>query len=118
MPSFVENLRETNQRLHFWLDSMVARHGHGPLATPEHMAALLSELLRTGAGLRAEPNPVRGNDPELDGELEKYRCNVERLRELLPSIHHQLLGERARLQSQRARVRSAAEWARASRQTL
>jgi hypothetical protein len=29
-----------------------------------------------------------------------------------------LLGERARLEAQRTRVRSAAEWARASRQTL
>jgi hypothetical protein len=92
------------------------------------MAALLSELLRAGAALRAEPIPAKGkgngndngnsNDPELDSELELYRRNVERLRDLLPSIHRQLLAERARLEAQRARVRSAAEWARASRQTL
>jgi hypothetical protein len=118
MPSLVQNFRETNARLNFWLDSMVAKHGRPALATPEQMAALLSELLRAGAGLRAEPMPEKGNDPELDLELEKYRCNVERLREFLPSIHRQLLAERARLEAQRARVRSAAEWARASRQTL
>jgi len=113
-----QNLRDTNHRLRFWLESMVASHGQLAPATPEHMAALLSELLRVGAGLRAEPIPAKGQDPELDGELEKYRRNVERLRELLPSIHSQLLGERARLEAQRTRVRSAAEWARASRQTL
>jgi hypothetical protein len=118
MPSLVENLRETNHRLSFCLDSMVAKHGQPALATPEHMAGLLSELLRTGAGLRAEPTPAKGDDPDLHRELEKYRCNVERLREFLPAIHGQLLVERARLEAQRARVRSAAEWARASRQTL
>jgi hypothetical protein len=118
MPSLAQNLRVTNGRLRFWLDSMADRHEQPALVTPEHMAALLSELLRTGAGLRAEPIPAKGNDPELDRELEKYRCNVERLRELLPSIHRQLLVERTRLEAQRARIRSAAEWAHASRQTL
>jgi len=66
-----------------------------------------------GARLRAEPLPTKGTDSELDQELEQYRRNVERVRELLPSIHGQLLAERARLGAQRARVRSAAEWARA-----
>lgn len=128
MPSRSQNLRETNRRLLFWLDNIVARHEQTEVATPEQMAALLSELLRAGAALRAEPIPAKGkgngndngnsNDPELDSELELYRRNVERLRDLLPSIHRQLLAERARLEAQRARVRSAAEWARASRQTL
>ena len=118
MPSRSQTLRETNHRLLFWLDNIIARHEQTEVATPEQMAALLSELLRAGAGLRAEPIPAKGNDPELDGELELYRRNVERLRDLLPSIHNQLLAERARLEAQRARVRSAAEWARASRQTL
>jgi hypothetical protein len=118
MSSLLQNLRGTNRRLSFWLDSMMARHGQPAGATPEPMAALLSELLRAGIDLRAQPIPVKGNDPEMDAELEKYRCNVERLRELLPSIHNQLLLERARLEAQRACVRSAAEWARASRQTL
>jgi hypothetical protein len=114
----MQNLQETNHRLRFWLDGMVDKHGQPGLATPEHMTSLLSELLRAGAGLRADPIPVKGNDPELDEELERYRRNVELLRDLLPSIHNQLLVERARLEAQRTRVQSAAEWARASRQTL
>jgi hypothetical protein len=113
-----QKLRDTNRRLHFLLDDLVASNGQPAVATPEHMAALLSELLGAGAELRAQPIPAKGDDPELDEELAQYRCNVERLRQLLPSIHSQLLVERARLEAQRAQVRSAAEWARASRQTL
>jgi hypothetical protein len=110
------NLHETNLRLSFLLDSVLATQP--AIASPEQMGALLSELLHAGAELRAEPLPTHENDPELDAEVEQYRCHVEKLRELLPSIHGQLLEERARLEAQRKRVRSAAEWARASRQTL
>lgn len=112
-----QELYETNQHMRFWLDS-ISQQGHPAVAASEHMAALLSELSRVGGRLRAEPLPAKGSDPELDAELDEYRCHVERLRELLPSIHRQLLAERARLEAQRTRVRSAAEWARASRQTL
>lgn len=122
MPSLTlsrsHSFRETNRRLFVLLDNMVPNGGQPLIATPEHMAALLSELLSAGKVLRAEPLPARGSDPEFDGEIDQYRRHVERLRELLPSIHGQLLAERARLEAQRTRVRSAAEWARASRQTL
>ena len=37
---------------------------------------------------------------------------MERLRALLPSLQAALLKERARLEQQRERVQSAAEWAR------
>jgi hypothetical protein len=113
-----QDLRETNQRLRHWLAGMIAESGQRRAATPEDICVLLSELSRAGAKLRAEPLPAKGADRELDEELEQYRCNVELLRKLLPSIHGQLLAERARLEAQRARVQSAAEWARASRQTL
>ena len=118
MSPLLQSLRETNQRLTLWLDSMLSRDGQPIVATPEQMGALLSELLRTGAGLRAMPVSSKGTDPELDRELERYRTQVERLRDLLPAIHSQLLAERARIEAQRARVSSAAQWARASRQTL
>jgi hypothetical protein len=118
MPSRVQTLRETNRRLPEWLDVVVARQEQAAVATPEQMSGLLSELLKAGEELRAEPIPKKGIDPELDDELEKYRLNVERLQRMLPAIHSQLLVERARLESQRARVQAAAEWARASRRTL
>jgi hypothetical protein len=118
MPTLAQKLRETNRRLRFCLDSIFAQPDPPAVATPEQMATLLSELLRTGASLRADPLPMAGDDPELNLELDQYRSNVERLRKLLPSIHSQLLAERARLEGQRARVQSAVQWARASRQAF
>lgn len=111
-------MHETNRRLHALLGSMISNPGESFIATPEHMAALLSELLSAGKELRAEPLPAKGCDPEFDVELDRYHRLVEQLRDLLPSIHRQLLEERTRLEAQRARAQSAAEWARASRQTL
>jgi hypothetical protein len=118
MPSRSQSLRETNQRLNFWLESLVAPNGEPVVVSPAQMAALLSELLQAGGTLRLEPLPAPGIDPEFDRELAAYRRHVERLRDLLPSLHRQLLAERSRLEAQRSRVQSAAQWARASRQTL
>jgi hypothetical protein len=118
MPSRVQTLRDANRRIPDWLDCVVARHEQATVVTPDQMAGLLADLLKAGEGLRAEPTPEQGVDPELDNELEKYRWNVERLQRMLPAIHSQLLVERARLESQRARLQAAAEWARASRSTL
>jgi hypothetical protein len=118
MLSLLENLRESNRRLSLVLDGIAVPNTQPRVASPEQMAALLSELLRVGASLRSEPPVTRGNDPELDAELGRYRGHVERLRDLLPSLHSQLLQERARLESQRARIGSAVRWVHASRQTL
>src|SRR5580704_18944737 len=82
MPSRVQTLRETNRRLPEWLDVVVARQEQAAVATPEQMSGLLSELLKAGEELRAEPIPKKGIDPELDDELEKYRLNVERLQRM------------------------------------
>ena len=116
-PSLLQILRNSNRRLSFYLDSIAAKHGR-EVVTPEQMGILLSELLAAGAGLRAQPLPVQGNDRELDIELAEYRRQVERLRDLLPSIHRALLTERSRIEAQRSRLQAATEWARASRQTL
>lgn len=104
MSSLSHSLRNTNRRLGSWLDSMIPGPGQSIIITPEHMAGLLSELLRAGAVLRARPLPAKGDDPELDRELERYRNHVERLRELLPSLHRNLLMERARLEARRSAV--------------
>jgi hypothetical protein len=118
MPSLLQDLRDVNRRLRVHLESIAIRQQNARAVTSQQMSALLSELLSVGAGFRAQPLPVPGNDLELDGELREYRRQVERLRDLLPSIHRELLAERARIELQRARMQSAAEWARASRQTL
>ncbi|HXY78126.1 MAG TPA: hypothetical protein VEH47_04890 [Candidatus Acidoferrales bacterium] len=115
----VENLRETNSRLGFWLENLLPDQtlssARPRTATPQQMTGILSELMRAGEWLRQLPPD---KDPDLERELSDYRRKVERLRDLLPLIHNALLQERARLEQQRARVESAAEWARRSRQTL
>ena len=79
------------------------------------MTKLLSELMRAGQWLRQLPQRCGA---ELEQQLSEYRSNVQRMRDLLPSIHNALLRERSRLERERARVESAAEWARRSRETL
>lgn len=109
-----ESLQETNARLGSLLDSLIPDGAQPRAATPQQMAGLLSELMRAGQWLQGLP-PQR--DPGVEVELARYRRNVERLRALLPSIHSTLLRDRARLEQERARVESAAAWARRSRQT-
>lgn len=120
MPSRLQIMRETNQRLSLCLDRIASNPG--ATVTPDQMGALLSELLAAGAGLRAQTSPAaqdgRESTGELDHELAEYRRQVERLRDLLPSIHRTLLAERSRIEAHRFRLHSAGEWVRASRQTL
>jgi len=112
-------MHETNSRLSSWLESLSLQPASPALpphvATPHQMSWLLSELLHAGQNLRTLPGE---RDARLELEISVYRENVERLRTLLPSIHKALLSERARLEQERARVESATEWVRRSRQTL
>jgi hypothetical protein len=132
--TLTQNLRETNARLGFWLDSLIADSATSPpqthAVTPQQMAELLSELMRAGMWLRdlsASGDSRNQNksdwekdkkDQAVEHELSQYRKHVERLRDLMPAIHSALLRERVRLEQERARVESAAEWARGSRQTF
>lgn len=111
------HLRQANRRLLGLLDRMAGDGGPCRVPAPEEIAALLSELMHTGADLRARSG-ASDEDAEFARELQEYRGHVERLREMLPTIHGQLLAERARIEAQRARIETAAEWARGSRQTL
>ncbi|HUA16186.1 MAG TPA: hypothetical protein VMG31_12890 [Verrucomicrobiae bacterium] len=110
-----QNLRETNARLDFLLDSLVLDAGQTRAASPRQMAGLLAELMRAGQWLRQLPGSP---DPELQRELDEYRRKVERLKAMMPQIHSALLHDRARLEQERARVQSAAAWAERSRETL
>jgi hypothetical protein len=116
MPSPLLDLHEINCRLHFLIDRMATMQGAA--AGPAQLEAMLSELLRVGEWLRAQALQESGPHPELDSEIGEYRRNLEKLGALLPSLHVQLLAERARLEAERARVHSVGEWVRASRQTL
>jgi len=111
-----QNLQQSSDRLRFWMDCLFPDHGGPITATPEQMVGLLSELLRAGEWLRA--GLPQEKNSQLQAALDEYRRNMERLRELLPSIHRQLLSERARLEGARVQVESAVEWARGTHQTL
>jgi hypothetical protein len=117
--TLARNLHETNARLSLWLDSLMADSASASpqprAASPQQMAGLLAELMRAGEWLRSLP---AARDEAVELELSEYRKHVERLRNLLPTIHGALLRERGRLEQERARVESAAAWARGSRQTL
>jgi hypothetical protein len=108
-------LHEVNGNLRHLLHSLAPGVRSAP-ATPLQMNAVLDELLRAGEWLRA--GSPRDPRPELDSEIAEYRQHLEQLRDLLPFIHSQLLQERARLEAERARLDSAAEWAQTSRQSL
>jgi hypothetical protein len=113
------SLHYANSRLVFWIDSLLPPGSNEPLpATPEQMSGLMSLLIQVGERLRNLPQNQNNKDSQLEHEVGDYRRNVERLRMVLPSIHNSLLRERARLEQERLRVESAAEWVRCSRETL
>lgn len=119
MPLLSHDLRKTNQRLHLLMDNVSAQQEQARAVSPQVMSALLSELLAVGVKLRQPETPGAISDREdLARELEEYRCHIERLRDLLPAIQQHLLAERARIESERLRLQSAARWARASREVL
>jgi len=64
-----QHLHETNHRLKYWLEGLLPVQSEIPVATPEQMAGLLSELLRAGEWLRA--SLPRERNPELEAELGK-----------------------------------------------
>ncbi len=110
-------IREATRKLSFWLDSLPdpRNQAAGNAPTPQQMTGLLSELLQAGKWLQAIGEPVA---TELQPEVADYRRQVERLRELLPSIHEALLRERSHLEGERERLKAAQKWAQASCQTL
>lgn len=110
------SFHETNTFLRSWLEQAADSQPMPPRpASPQEIATLLSELMRAGGRLRRLPAV---KSAELQKELDEYRGNVERLRERLPSIQSVLLKEQARLERERRRLQSFAEWADGSRQTL
>lgn len=109
-----ENLRQTNTRLRFWLESLDPDPAH---PAPQLISELLSELLRAGVWLRGAARPEE-RGVQLQAEMGEYRQNLERLRDRMPAIHRCLLAERARLEAERTRIESAVEWVQGSRQTL
>lgn len=115
MSANLEALQASNRRLHALLDALAPLNAEPVAATPEQLAELFNEILHVGDWLRH--NPQDRADPKLRKELDKYRCNVERLQRALPGLQAHLLAERARLEAERSQLEAATAWARATRKT-
>ncbi|MFY9561109.1 MAG: hypothetical protein WAQ52_12820 [Terriglobales bacterium] len=108
----VHVLEDANRKLELLLDILRPAQASFSL-TAEHMAAALAEVLRVGEWLRA--GLAQSAEGPLAQELERYRLLLADLRQLLPSVHAQLLTERSRLQAERAHLEATAAWAKSAR---
>jgi hypothetical protein len=107
----VQTLQDTNQRLDV-LIKILSPAQKSLSVTPEHMAALLAELLCAGEWLGA--GLAHNAEGGMANELERYRLRLEQLRHLLPTLHAQLLTERSRLQAEKNHLEATAAWARST----
>jgi hypothetical protein len=107
----VQSIQDTNQRLDVLIE--ILRPAQNSLsATPEHMAAVLAEVLRAGEWMRV--GLARNAEGCMADELERYRLRLEQLRHLLPTLHAQLLTERSLLQAEKNHLEATAAWSRSA----
>ena len=107
----VQSIQDTNQRLDVLIEILRPKQDSFSV-TPEHMAALLAEVLRAGEWLRA--GLAHNAEGRTADELEGYRLRLEQLRLLLPTLHAQLLTDRSRLRAEKNHLEATAAWARSA----
>ena len=112
-PRSLEILREVNGYLRRALVSFRPERRHCSTITPQDFTIILDQLLRA-ASVRDPFEPTT----EFEKELLEYRSNLEKLTQLLPDLQGRLLAEKARLESARSQLASAAVWAQTSKTTL
>ena len=83
---------------------------------PQDFSDLLGEILRAAECVRSQAAQTEAMD--LAQASLEYRTNLEKLRDLLPQLHGNLLAEKSRLETAQAHVAATAAWARASTKTL
>jgi hypothetical protein len=115
VPELLQRLNQANQTLSKVL-ALLTNGGSGQVAiTPDDLAGMLAELLRVGEWLK--DRRIRENDSEVAWAIREYRGHLELLGMLMPSLHAQLLTERARLEAERSHLEAASAWAGTSRDT-
>jgi hypothetical protein len=107
-------LSSINQSLQGFLENLSSVNSELPVG-PDQVAELLSAVLQVGEWL---PTASAEERQFLESQVAEYRRNLERLRGVLPLLELRLQSERARLESQRAHLQAAVEWATASKQSL
>ena len=112
-PNPAETLREINAHLRRALVSFRPERRHCSTITQQDFAAIMELLLRVA------PLRERGeSSPEFEKELRAYRDNLEALQRTLPDLEVRLKAEKARLETTRSHLASAAIWVEASKTTL
>jgi len=113
MPDLLQRLERANRILGKVLDLMSA--GDQLAITPDHLAAILTELLQVGECL--QDRGVVPTHPAVDAAVRQYRGQLEELRALMPSLHARLLTERVRLEAERSHLENANSWVEISHTT-
>ncbi|MFZ1130463.1 MAG: hypothetical protein WBV31_12340 [Terriglobales bacterium] len=113
----VVTLRQVNENLRAALLRLRPERTRCSSITPHDFSGILRQLLRAAECLR-RPSANSDAAAALQQQALEYRGNLEKLRRFLPDVHLRLLAEKARLETARARLATAAEWAQARKTTL
>ena len=109
----VSELREVNCRLGAALSKLQIGHR----ATPEDFSSLRGVLV-LGARATRQVSRLLSPDSEWLAELSAYRSNLNKLRQVLPSLNLGLQVRKRRLQSALDTLQAASKWAQASKESL
>lgn len=105
---FVEFFREM-------MPSSSDRQGSFP--SPSRFEALTKQLAKVGRLLGCLAFDER-KSLELEPEILLYKAHLERLQQLLPDIHRELLAHRHRLEAGRVNLQAVRAWAEALKGTV
>jgi hypothetical protein len=112
VPDALETLQQVNASLRSALVRLRPERTHCSTIKPQDFSDILNGLLRAAQCLRHPPRQTEAA-AALQKEALEYRSNLEKLKHFLLDVHMRLLAERSRLETARAHVISAADWARA-----
>lgn len=114
--STLETLQQVNDSIRCALIRLRPEHKHCSTIQPQDFSDLMADILRAAECLG---RPLASTQmAAIESEMLEYRCNLEKLKNLLPELHGNLLSEKSRLETEQAHVAAAAAWARGSSRTL
>jgi hypothetical protein len=109
----LHSLRDLNLKLASFLDQMIQP---ALVTSSEELAELLKTVVDAAEWIKDPTVPP--TEPPADSVLATYRTLLERLRGVLPLLEVRLRMERARLESERSQLASAAQWTAATKATI
>ena len=131
MSTLTNGLGDLVEQLRSWADTLESQSARQAVATPEDIMGILSAMLRANRMMQqqtvhqqtVQQDPGEASthrDPHIDPDptIAGYRGAMQRIRELLPQLEARLLEERARLETEQARIRATMGWAQTSRRNL